>query len=124
MKLIVTVDTEADNQWDYHGTVSLANLSRLARFQALCERFGFVATYLLASEVLQDRGAVRRLRRWQDEGRAEVGAHLEPWTTPPLMALEKDNPALQIFPSALPAGGSVPPWSAPYAGKGIGSTAR
>ena len=105
MKLIVTVDTEADNQWDYHGTVSLENLSRLPRFQALCERFGFVATYLLASEVLQDRETVRRLRRWQDEGRAEVGAHLEPWTTPPLMALEKDNPGLQIFPSALPA-----PW--------------
>jgi hypothetical protein len=105
MKLIVTVDTEADNQWDYHGTVSLANLRCLPRFQDLCERFGFAATYLLASEVLQDQKAVQWLRGWQDEGKAEVGAHLEPWTTPPFMALERENPALQIFPSLLPG-----PW--------------
>jgi hypothetical protein len=102
MKLVITVDTEADNQWDYHGTVSLANLHCLPRFQALCERFGFIATYLLASEVLQDRVAVQRLKGWQDEGVAEVGAHLEPWTTPPFMALERENPALQLFPSLLP----------------------
>jgi hypothetical protein len=102
MKLIITVDTEGDNQWDYHGTVSLANLNCLPRFQALCERFGFIASYLLASEVLQHREAVKLLRGWQDEERAEVGAHLEPWTTPPFMALERENPALQIFPSLLP----------------------
>jgi len=105
MKLVVTVDTEADNQWDYHGTVSLSNLRCLPRFQDLCERFGFTATYLLASEVLQDREAVQWLRGWQDEGRAEVGAHLEPWTTPPFMALERENSTLQIFPSLLPG-----PW--------------
>jgi len=105
MRLIVTVDTEADNQWDYDGKVSLSNLRCLPRFQSLCERFGFVATYLLASEVLQDRETVQRIRAWQREGRAEVGAHLEPWTTPPFLALERENPALQIFPSALPA-----PW--------------
>jgi len=102
MKLIVTVDTEADNQWDYRGTISLANLRCLPRFQVLCERFRFAATYLLASEVLQDRETVQRLRSWQREGRAEVGAHLEPWTTPPFMAIERENPALQMFPSELP----------------------
>jgi hypothetical protein len=105
MKLLVTVDTEADNQWDYHGTVSLANLRCLPRFQALCERFGFIATYLVASEIFLDRVAVKLLKGWQDEGVAEVGAHLEPWTTPPFMALERENPALQIFPSLLPG-----PW--------------
>jgi hypothetical protein len=105
MKLVVTVDTEADNQWDYHGKVSLANLRCLPRFQTLCERFGFIATYLVASEILLDRVAVQRLKGWQDEGVAEVGAHLEPWTTPPFMALERENPALQIFPSLLPG-----PW--------------
>jgi len=105
VKLIVTVDTEADNQWAYDGKISVENLGFLPRFQALCERFGFVATYLLASEVLREREAVQRLRGWQDKGKAEIGAHLEPWTTHPLLALERENPALQIFPSALPA-----PW--------------
>ncbi|NPV05556.1 MAG: hypothetical protein HPY67_12575 [Syntrophaceae bacterium] len=103
MRLIVTVDTEADNQWAFDGRVTLDNLRCLPRFQALCERFGFVATYLVAQEVMQDRETVKRLRGWQDEGRAEVGAHLEPWTTPPLMALEKENPTLQMYPSQLPA---------------------
>ena len=105
MKLIVTVDTEADNQWDYDGKVSLSNLRCLPRFQALCERFRFPATYLLASEVLQDLETVQQLHCWQREGVAEVGAHLEPWTTPPFMAIERENPALQMFPSELPA-----PW--------------
>ncbi|HQL90878.1 MAG TPA: hypothetical protein PLQ15_09775 [Syntrophales bacterium] len=103
MKLIVTVDTEADSQWTYKGRISVANLRCLPRFQALCERYGFVATYLLASEVLKDRAAVRQLKGWHDGGRAEVGTHLEPWTTPPFMAAERENPALQLFPSALPA---------------------
>ena len=68
MKLIVTVDTEADNQWDYDGKVSLSNLRCLPRFQALCERFRFPATYLLASEVLQDLETVQQLHCWQLEG--------------------------------------------------------
>lgn len=103
MKLIVTVDTEADNQWVFDGRITLDNLRCLPRFQALCERFEFIPTYLVAMEVLQDQRTVQRLRSWQDKGKAEVGAHLEPWTTPPLMALEKKNPALQMYPCRLPA---------------------
>ncbi|HOD74081.1 MAG TPA: hypothetical protein PKM13_06050, partial [Candidatus Bipolaricaulis anaerobius] len=99
------MDTEADNQWVFDGRITLDNLRCLPRFQALCERFGFIPTYLVAMEVLQDQGTVQRLRGRQDEGRAEVGAHLEPWTTPPYMACERENPALQMFPSRLPA-----PW--------------
>jgi hypothetical protein len=102
VKLVITVDTEADNQWDFRGVITLENLRCLPRFQALCEQFGFKATYLLAYEILRDKETIRLLRNWQDHSGAEVGAHLEPWTTPPFMAEEKENPARQWFPSLLP----------------------
>jgi len=107
MKLIITVDTEADSQWDFDGTISLENLACLPRFQDLCERHGFRPTYLAACEVLQDVEALRCLRQWQLEGRAEIGAHLEPWTTPPFLPAEGKDSAMQAFPSELPA-----PWFA------------
>ena len=107
MKLIITVDTEADNQWAYDGRISLENLQCLPRFQDLCESYHFRPTYLMACEVLQDDRALSRLRQWQQEGRAEIGAHLEPWTTPPFMEAEEKDRAMQAFPSELPE-----PWFA------------
>lgn len=102
MNLIITVDTEADSQWDYDGRVTLDNLSSLPRFQGLCERHGFRPTYLLACEVLQAGDAVALLRQWRREGRAEIGAHLEPWTTPPFLPEEAADRSMQAFPSELP----------------------
>ena len=102
MKLIITVDTEADNQWNYNGRVSLENLKHLTRFQDLCDRYAFRPTYLIACEVLQDDRALLLLRQWRQEGRAEIGAHLEPWTTPPFLKEEEQDRAMQAFPSELP----------------------
>ncbi len=102
MKFIITVDTEGDNQWQYNGRLTLRNLRALPRFQRLCEQYGFAPTYLLAREVLQDATTVKALLDWQKRGSAEIGVHLEPWTTPPFMAEETENPAMQAFPSELP----------------------
>lgn len=82
MKFIITVDTEADNQWK-SDEVSLNNINFLPRFQSLCEKFSFTPSYLLSYEVLKSESAVRMLKTWQKQGRAEIGAHLHPWTTPP-----------------------------------------
>jgi hypothetical protein len=103
LKLIVTVDTESDNQWAYEGRITLENLQHLPRFQALCEKHGYVPTYLLACEVLEDRTFVGRLAQWRRSGAAEIGAHLQPWTTPPYTAEEERNRVMQAFPSELPA---------------------
>lgn len=97
MKFIITVDTEADNQWGDGGEASLKNIEGLPRFQALCERFGFVPTYLVTSEVAADDQAVYLLSSWQNAGRAEVGAHLHPWTTPPFDEKDKSH----AYPSEL-----------------------
>jgi hypothetical protein len=101
MKLVLTVDVEADNQWSFDGTISIENLRLLPRFQSLCEFHGFAPTYLVAYECLQDQATATLMKGWQDRGSAEVGAHLEPWTTPPLTDEEKRDPAMQAFPCEL-----------------------
>ena len=52
MKLILTVDTEADNQWNVGAELTTDNLSYVPRFQALCEHFEFPPTYLCTYEVV------------------------------------------------------------------------
>jgi len=83
MKFIITIDTEADNQWKKESEVSLKNIAFLRRFQELCKQYNFKPTYLVTYEVAADIKAVEILKPWQDAGQAEIGAHLHPWTNPP-----------------------------------------
>jgi len=99
MKFIITVDTEADNQWKKKD-VSLENVLCLPKFQEKCEQYGFLPTYLITYEVAADSRAVEILNTWRKSGRAEIGAHLHPWTNPPF--IEGEDPKEQIFPSELP----------------------
>lgn len=99
MKLVITVDTEADNQWRQGEPLSLENLRYVPRFQSLCEKFHFVPTYLLTYEVLEDDVFVSLLKKWESSGVAEGGAHLHPWTTPPI---QQNEERVQPFPSELP----------------------
>lgn len=89
MKIIITVDTEADNQWEARGLVTIENVFALPRFQTLCEKYNIVPTYFATYEVAADAKAAAMLKEWQERGRAEVGAHLHPWTTPPFAESEK-----------------------------------
>jgi hypothetical protein len=107
MDVIITIDTEADDQWDRSKTdLTVDNLDFVGRFQDLCDRYGQKPTYLCTWEVVEDQ-RFDALNRFQNEGRAEVGAHLHPWTNPPM-----DNPvdgierdAVGMYPSELdPAG--------------------
>jgi hypothetical protein len=104
MKLIVTIDTEADNQWDHGRTLSNQNVAYWQPFQILCERYGILPTYLITSEIATNPQAVNFLRPLVESDKAEVGAHLHPWTTPPF----RDEPGLQFndplhaYPSELP----------------------
>jgi hypothetical protein len=85
-ELLVVVDTEEEFDWtkpfdrDSTGTRSIP---AQARAQALYEEMGIVPTYVVTYPVACDPVAVAYLKRLQDEGRAEIGAHLHPWVTPP-----------------------------------------
>jgi len=101
MNLIISVDTEADNQWDRNKgpSVTLDNLAAIPRFQELCTYWGFPPTYLLTYEVATSSSA-KTLGDYQKAGSAEVGAHLHPWTTPPFIS---DTEKLRRdFPNNLP----------------------
>jgi hypothetical protein len=105
MNLIVSLDTEADNQWDCGRPLTTENVRYWSPFQQVCERYGFAPTYLITSEIAADPRATAFLRPLMEAGRVEVGAHLHPWTTPPF----RDEPGFRFndpchaFPSELEA---------------------
>lgn len=100
MYLIITVDAEADNQWDRVAPQTVANLEAVPRFQRLCEEHGFPPTYLCTQEVATSPAFERTIGSAVAAGRAEVGAHLHPWTTPPF---DPEWDVAGTFPSELPA---------------------
>jgi hypothetical protein len=103
MDVIVTVDTEADNQWDRSRTeLSTENLECVPRFQELCDQYGLKPTYLCTWEIVEDP-RFESLRRYQEAGIAEIGAHLHPWTTPPMerSANGLDRDSFGAYPSEL-----------------------
>jgi hypothetical protein len=103
MDVIVTIDTEADDQWDRSRTeLTVENLEVVPRFQELCERYGIKPTYLCTWEVVED-ARFEFLRRAQDAGLAEIGTHLHPWTTPPMERPQNgiDRDAFGMYPSEL-----------------------
>lgn len=104
MILSVTVDTEADNQWDYGTSLATENVRYWQAFQSVCEAYGVTPTYLITSEIVADASARDLLRTWVGKGKAEVGAHLHPWTTPPFLDRPgfRDNDPAHSYLSELP----------------------
>lgn len=82
-KLLITIDTEADNQWDVSNGISTENTLFLPRFQELCEEYGFVPTWLTNWEMCQDDRFVRYMKPKNDAGKCEIGMHLHAWNNPP-----------------------------------------
>lgn len=85
MKFILTIDTEADNQWDHGRELTVENLKFIPRFQELCNKYAIIPTYLVTSEVCEDAFAKEIFPEYILKGKAEVGTHLHSWTTPPFL---------------------------------------
>lgn len=103
MQFIITIDTEGDNQWAPSLPDSVENIRFIPRFQELCDRYGFPPTYLCTHDVVSDRLFDEVLRPLDADGRAEIGAHLHPWTTPPLTRWDRTERSA-AYPSELPPG--------------------
>jgi hypothetical protein len=84
MQLIITIDTEADDQWQRRGPATTQNIAFIPPFQEICARHGIPPTYLCTHEVVSDPAFEQVLVPFERAGQAEIGAHLHPWTTPPL----------------------------------------
>lgn len=102
MRFVLTVDTEADNQWDAAAPQTVENLSAVPRLQRLCDEHGFPPTWLCTYEVVTSPAFERTLGPAADAGRSEVGAHLHPWSTPPFDAGWDGGGAARPYPHELP----------------------
>jgi hypothetical protein len=85
-ELLVVVDTEEEFDWSKpfsRANVATNSIPAQARAHEVYDRFGLVPTYVVDYPVATDEEAVRFLRGLRDAGKAEIGAHLHPWVTPP-----------------------------------------
>ena len=92
-KFIITIDTEGDNIWTWDGksAIRTENALYISRFQELCERYGFIPTYLVNWEMAHDDRFVDYIKPKVKERKCEVGMHLHPWNTPPFYDLPRDQ---------------------------------
>lgn len=85
-KLIIIVDTEEEFDWTApfaRENVGTSSIPAQARAHELYDRLGVVPTYVIDHPVATDPVAVAFLKGLRDAGKAEIGAHLHPWVTPP-----------------------------------------
>ncbi len=102
MKLLITIDTEADNQWDRSETIEVENIRYIPQFQELCDLYGFKPTYLTSYEMAVSDEFIATVKPYQDRQRAEIGAHLHPWTTPPFRHITENDVRYHPFPHEYP----------------------
>ncbi|WAT00533.1 polysaccharide deacetylase family protein [Rouxiella chamberiensis] len=88
---IITIDTEGDNLWQKHDSISTENTHYLPRFQALCEKYGFKPVYLTNYEMAMDARYVEFATDVIRRGAGEVGMHLHAWYSPPHTPLTADD---------------------------------
>ncbi|NMP29436.1 deacetylase [Rahnella sp. SAP-1] len=88
---IITIDTEGDNLWQNHDSISTENTRYLPRFQALCEKYAFKPVYLTNYEMAMDAQYVEFASDVIRRDAGEVGMHLHAWNSPPLTPLTADD---------------------------------
>jgi len=102
LKFIITVDTEGDNEWARPKISTLKNLEFTLRFQELCNRYSFKPTYLASYEVGESSYFKDMMQTFLRSGKAEVGAHLHPWSCPPLEDVTTNDLLYHPYPHELP----------------------
>lgn len=89
-KFIITIDTEYDNgwEWKYGDEITTANAHFIPRFQELCERYGFIPTYLITYEFTKEKYFIDYMKPKQFGGKCEIGIHPHAWNIPPLYEMK------------------------------------
>ena len=95
MKLAVTVDVEEEGlfrgRYESHD-VSTRNVGELLCLDPIMREWGISPTLLVTDPVAR-HGPHRDLLLWlARDWRAEIGAHLHPWNTPPFQAVTEPEP--------------------------------
>ncbi len=101
---IITIDTEADNQWNHDSDFSTNNAKYLPRFQKLCEKYNYKPVWLTTYEMANDDFFVEFFKSKQDKNLCEIGMHLHAWNTPPnyqLNAINQEKSYLIEYPISV-----------------------
>ena len=100
--VLVGIDTEGDDQWSAEGRkrLEVRNAARLPALQALFEDCGVRPTYVVTHEMATREESASLLREIARSGRAEIGTHLHPWSSPPF---RPQDLASHTYPHNLPA---------------------
>jgi len=105
ISFLITVDTEADDEWSRPPQPTYEGVAALRRLQELCEENGARPTYLVTYDVAADPASRDTLLALQATGRCEIGAHLHAWRTPPFLhaldQLHDKHPYLHEYPPEL-----------------------
>jgi hypothetical protein len=80
-QLVISIDTEAD--WFKAERAELTNMKGIPYFQDLCNRYGYIPTYLITYEVATKDESLKILKPISDADQCEIGHHMHIWTTPP-----------------------------------------
>ncbi|MFZ0927003.1 MAG: hypothetical protein WAN11_00270 [Syntrophobacteraceae bacterium] len=95
MKLVISIDVEEEGLFcgQYARKPSgLKNVAHLRRIEFISKKFGLPLTLLATYPVACDPSCRDVLLSWRDDLRAEIGAHLHPWNTPPLEEMPFPEP--------------------------------
>jgi hypothetical protein len=83
--LVITIDTEIDSprskpEFPY----TLKNIKALPKLQRIFKKYNARPTYLITYPVSQNKESVGIFNEFLKTDEIEIGAHLHPWTNPPL----------------------------------------
>ncbi len=99
--LSISIDTEEDN-WDPAvEDVTVRNIDELRRLDEMFGSLDVRATYFVTYQVAANPGAAAIMRGIHEGATAEIGAHLHPWNTPPLLGVEKRVSMLRDYPPEI-----------------------
>lgn len=87
--LMISIDTEGDNQWDIKKGISTRNVEYLPRFQELCEKYILKPVWLTNYEMANNDMFVSYFKEKQNRNLCEIGMHLHAWHTPPEFDLKR-----------------------------------
>lgn len=104
-KLVITVDVEEEGLFSGQyprNPPGVTNVAQLRRLEFITREFGVPLTLLVTYHVAQNPAAQEILNFFRERYRAEIGAHLHPWNTPPFSKLSPPEPVkTALMPRAL-----------------------
>lgn len=90
MKTLFTVTVDTEEEWNWGAewptsNLAVTNIRNLPRFQRLCSGYNVAPTYFVNQAVLDDDAARETVFGLSEQGRLEIGMHIHPWNTPPVV---------------------------------------